>query len=350
MIAAAMSSTPTGLPPEAAAAQLGFQIAFAYVGSSALHAALALGLPDRLAAGPKPVAELARETGTNEDALYRVLRVLASLGMFEEQAPRTFAANLPAQLLRSQPASSRDILFFLTEPHHFRIHAELLHTLRTGQPAVEKVMGKPVFEVFASDPAFAKVFNDAMTSMSAQVIPAALEAYDFSGIRVLVDVAGGHGRVLTSVLRRHPAMRGVLFDVEHVIAGAGPLIAEAGVADRCTTVSGDFFAAVPAGGDAYIMKHIIHDWDDDRSLTILRNIRAVLAGVPNGRVILLESVVQPANVPDFGKLIDMEMLLIPGGRERTEEEFASLFARAGFELTRVVPTASALSVIEAVAR
>jgi len=345
-----MSTPASSLTPEASAAQLGFQIAWGYVGSSALHAALELGLPDRLAAGPKPVSELARETGTNEDALYRVLRVLASLGMFEEQTPRTFAANLPAQLLRVQPGTPRDILYFLTEPHHFRIHAELLHTLRTGQPAVEKVMGKPVFEVFATDAAFGKVFNDAMTSMSALAIPAALEAFDFGDIRVLVDIAGGHGRVLTSILQRYPTMRGVLFDMEHVIAGAGPLIGASGVADRCTTVSGDFFTAVPAGGDAYIMKHIIHDWDDDRSLTILRNIHRVLAGVPNGRVILLESVIQPGNVPDFGKLIDMEMLLIPGGRERTADEFSALFARAGFELTRIVPTASPLSVIEAVAR
>ena len=186
--------------------------------------------------------------------------------------------------------------------------------------------------------------------MSGLAIRAALDAFDFGDIRVLIDVAGGHGRVLTSILQRYPAMRGVLFDLDHVIAGAGPLIAESGVGDRCTTVSGDFFASVPAGGDAYIMKHIIHDWDDDRSLTILRNIHNRLSGVTNGRVILLESVVQPGNVADFGKLIDMEMLLIPGGRERTADEFAALFARAGFELTRIVPTASALSVIEAVAR
>jgi hypothetical protein len=204
--------------------------------------------------------------------------------------------------------------------------------------------------VFATDAAFGTVFNDAMTSMSALAIPAALEAFDFGDIRVLVDIAGGHGRVLTSILQRYPAMRGVLFDMEHVIAGAGPLIGAAGVADRCTTVSGNFFTAVPAGGDAYIMKHIIHDWDDDRSLTILRNIHRVLEGVPNGRVILLESVIQPGNVPDFGKLIDMEMLLIPGGRERTADEFGALFARAGFDVTRIVPTASPLSVIEAVAR
>jgi hypothetical protein len=344
-------STPTHtLPPEAAAAQLGFQIAFGYVGSTALHAALELGLPDRLAAGPKPVSELARETGTNEDALYRVLRVLASFGMFEEQAPRTFAANLPAQLLRAQPGTARDILYFLTDPPHLRVYAELLHTLRTGQPAVEKVMGRPVFEVFASDQAWGSVFNDAMTSMSGLAIRAALDAFDFGDIHVLVDVAGGHGRVLTSILQKYPAMRGVLFDQEHVIAGAGPLIADSGVGDRCITASGDFFEAVPAGGDAYIMKHILHDWDDERSSTILRNIHRRLAGVSNGRVLLLESVVQPGNVPDFGKLIDIEMLVMPGGRERTADEFATLFAGAGFELTRIVPTASALSVVEAVAR
>ena len=345
-----MSTSPTSLPPEASAAQLAFQIAWGYVGSSALHAALELGLPDRLAAGPKPVSELARETGTNEDALYRVLRVLASLGLFEERASRTFAANLPAQLLRAQPGSARDVIYFLTDPTHFRVHAELLHTLRTGQPAVEKVMGRPLFEVFASDPALSKVFNDAMTSMSALAIPAALDVFDFSDIHVLVDVAGGHGRVLTAILQRNPAMRGVLFDLGHVIAGAGPLIADSGVATRCSLVAGDFFKAVPHGGDAYIMKHILHDWDDERCQVILGNIRSALAGVPNGRVILLESVVQTGNAPDFAKLLDMEMLLVPGGRERTADEFRTLFASAGFELTRIVPTASALSVIEAVAR
>jgi hypothetical protein len=153
--------------------------------------------------------------------------------------------------------------------------------------------------------------------------------------------------VLTSILQRNPAMRGVLFDMEHVIAGAGPLIAESGVADRCTAVSGDFFKAVPAGGDAYIMKHIIHDWDDARALVILKNIHRELRGSSRGKVILLESVVQPGSAADFGKLIDLEMLVFPGGRERTAAEFTDLFARAGFELTRIVPTESPLSVIEA---
>jgi hypothetical protein len=177
------------------------------------------------------------------------------------------------------------------------------------------------------------------------VIPAVLDAYDFSGIATLVDIAGGHGRILTSILQKYPAMRGVLFDLDHVIAGAVPRIEELGLSDRCRALPGDFFAAVPEGGDAYIMKHIIHDWDDDRAAAILGNIRKAMNR--GGRVILLEAVVLPGNQPDFAKVIDLEMLLLPGGRERTEGEFRALFARAGFELTRIVPTQSPLSVIEA---
>ena len=343
-------SAPSSLPPEAAATELVFQLALGYVTSSALHVALELGLPDRLAAGPRTVADLARDTGANEDALYRVLRVLASVGMFEEQAPRTFAANLPAQMLGTAPNSGRDFAYLMTHPSHFRVFAELLHSVRTGRPSVEQVMGKPWFKVLAEDPTLSAVFNDAMTSMSAQVIPAALEAFDFSDIRVLVDVSGGHGHVLTSILQRHPAMQGVLFDLDHVVAGAGPLIDRTGVADRCTTVAGDFFAAVPAGGDAYIMKHILHDWDDDRALVILGNIRQALGGRTRGRLLLLEAVVQAGNAPDLSKLIDIGMLVFLGGRERTAEEFRALLDRAGFDLTRIVPTASAVSIIEAAVR
>ena len=209
---------------------------------------------------------------------------------------------------------------------------------------MEKTVGVPVFEYFPKHPEESEIFNNAMTMFSAMVIPAVLEVYDFSGIGTLVDVAGGHGRVLTSILQKYPSMRGVLFDLEHVLAGARAAIDSLGLSDRCRTVSGDFFKAVPAGGDAYIMKHIIHDWDDERAATILKNIRSAMN--PGGRVILLESVVAPGNQPDFAKLIDLEMLLMPGGRERTEQEFRDLFARAGFELTRIIPTQSPLSVIE----
>jgi len=237
-----------------------------------------------------------------------------------------------------------EMALWMSDPFHFQVYANALHSLRTGQPAVEQTVGVPVFEYFSQQPEESEIFNNAMTMFSAMVIPAVLEVCDFSGIGTLVDVAGGHGRVLTSILQKYPSMRGVLFDIEHVLAGARAAIDSLGLSDRCRAVSGDFFKAVPAGGDAYIMKHIIHDWDDERAATILKNIRSAMN--PGGRLILLESVVAPGNQPDFAKLIDLEMLLMPGGRERTEQEFRDLFARAGFELIRITPTKSPLSVIE----
>jgi hypothetical protein len=327
--------------------QLLNQVALGYILSASLNVALELGIADRLADGPRSSADLARDAGVTEDALYRVLRALASAGIFEEQQPRTFALNAPARMLQRGPSSLHDLGLWMTDPFHFRVYAEMLHSVVTGQPAVEKVTGMPVFEYFSREQKLSTVFNNAMTSWSAPTVAAALKAYDFSGIRVLVDVAGGHGHVLTSVLRQYPAMRGVLFELDHVIAGAAPLIKAADVADRVETVTGDFFSAVPSGGDAYIMKNIIHDWDDDRAITILNHIRTALGDRRDGRVILLEAVIPPGNQPDFGKLIDIEMLLMPGGRERTAAEFAALFARAGFELARIVPTESPLSVIEA---
>ncbi len=336
------------MPPEAAAAQLLTQIATGHIVASALQVAVRLGIPDRLAAGSRTAAELAADAGVNEDALYRVLRALASLGVFDETATRRFALTSAGSMLRTGvPGGMRDMALWITSPFHFRVYAELMHSVRTGEPAAERVTGMPVFEYFQHDRELSETFNDAMTGFSKQVIPAALEAYDFNGIGVLVDIAGGHGAVLTAILQKYPRMRGILFDLEHVVAGARPRIAGMGLGDRCATESGDFFKAVPAG-DAYIMKHIIHDWDDDRALTILRNIRTAMGGT-RGKVILLESVLPAGNAPDFGKVIDLEMLAMPGGRERTAEEFDALFARAGFELTRIVPTQSPLSVIEAVA-
>jgi hypothetical protein len=276
-----------------------------------------------------------------------VLRALASVGVFEETAPRRFGLTAAGHALRPDvPGSLYDMALWITSPLHFRVYAEMMHSVRTGQPAVEKVTGMPVFEYFPQDPELSEIFNDAMTSFSEAVIPAALDAYDFSGIDTIVDVAGGHGAVLTAILRRYPRMHGVLFDLGHVLAGARPRIEAQGLADRCTIEAGDFFAKVTPGADAYIMKHIIHDWDDEKALVILRNIRTAM-GAGRGRVILLESVLPEGNAPDFGKIIDLEMLMMPGGRERTADEFEALFTRAGFELTKIVATASPLSVIEA---
>jgi hypothetical protein len=216
----------------------------------------------------------------------------------------------------------------------------------TGKPAAEKTLGMPVFEYLAKNPAYSAVFNDAMTALSAPVVGAAIDAYDFSAIGTLVDVAGGHGEVLMSILKACPNMKGILADVGHVIEGAKPRIAAAGLSSRCEAVAIDFFKSVPAGGDAYIMKHIIHDWDDERASIILRNI-ATAMGDKRGKVILLEAVIRDAG-PDLGKLFDIEMLAMPGGRERSADEFKALFTRSGFEVMRIVPTKSPLSVVEAI--
>jgi hypothetical protein len=324
------------------------QVAVGYAASAALYTAITLNVADHLASGPKDVSELARMSGANEDALFRVLRLLASLGVFAETGSRQFVLNPAAELLRKDvPGSLRGMAVFLPDPFHFRTYANLLDSVTTGRPAVDTTVGMPVFEYLAKNPDYSKVFNDAMTALSAPVIAAALEAYDFGQIGVLVDVAGGHGEVLLSILKKHANVRGVLTDVGHVIDGAKPRIAAAGLADRCRAVPCDFFRAVPEGGDAYIMKHIIHDWDDGRATTILKNIASAM-GAKRGKVILLESVIAAGSAPDFGKFLDIEMLAMPGGRERSADEFRALFAGAGFELTRVVPTKSPLSVVEAV--
>jgi hypothetical protein len=323
-----------------------FRLMTGHIISGAVQVVARLDIARRLGPGPQATATLARDCDVNEDALYRVLRTLASVGVFEEVSPRTFGLTQAGEALGS-PAM-RGMALWITSPVNMRVHAELMHSLKTGSPSVEKVFGVGAFEYFEKNPDVSAIFNDAMTGVSATVVPAVLEAYDFSGICVLVDVAGGHGGILTAVLEANPSMRGVLFDLEHVIAGARERIASLGLSDRCATVAGDFFKAVPGGGDAYIMKNIIHDWDDDRAAQILRNIGAVLPA--GGRVLLVESVISPGNEPSLGKIMDLEMLAMAGGRERTEDEFRALFDRAGFGLTRIVPTKSPLSVIEAMPR
>lgn len=332
-----MSDKPT---PEAV--QHVFQLMTGHIVASAVNIAAQLGIADRLAHGPRPTTDLARDCNVNEGALYRVLRALASVGVFTEVSPRTFGLTPAGAALQEGPV--RSMALWIAGSFNLRVYANAMHSVKTGETAVQATAGTGVFEVFAADPELSRTFNDAMTGFSATIIPAVLDAYDFSGITTLVDVAGGHGAVLTSILQKYPSMKGILFDVDHVIEGARTRIASQGLAGRVTTAAGDFFKAVPAGGDAYVMKHIIHDWDDEKATVILKNIRAVLP--KDGRVVLLESVLPTGNEPDFGKIIDIEMLVMPGGKERTEPEFRALFAGAGFELTRIVPTHSPLSVVE----
>ena len=323
------------------------QLATGFMVTSALHAVTKLGIADLLKDGPKSTRDLASANATNEDALYRVLRALSSAGVFSEVSARTFALTPVSELLRSdREYSLRDHVLWSGDKFHFQTYPEMSHSLKTGETVTEKVFGLSCFDCFAKDKELSEVFNAAMTTFSNALTPPVLEVYDFSWLngKTLVDIGGGHGKLLTTILKKYPELSGMIFDLEHVVAGAKPQIHGAGLAGRCDTCSGDFFVAVPVG-DAYIMKHIIHDWSDERALTILKNCHR--AGKGKTRVILVESIITPGNEPHFAKWIDLEMLLLSGGRERTEEEFAHLFKQAGFHLTRVLRTKSPVCVLEA---
>jgi hypothetical protein len=324
------------------------QIVMGAFASQAVYVAAKLGIADLLKDNPRPVAELAAETGTNAAALYRVLRALASIGVFAETEPKTFALTPFAEPLLSDCAGSmRDMAIWIGEEAHWRVYGEMLYSVQTGKTAWARVHGEEVFPyLFQTNRELGDIFNRAMTSFSSNVAPAVAQAYDTSDIGTLIDIAGGQGLLLSAFLKANPNLKGVLFDLPMVIEGAGAVLAGEGVAGRVDAVTGDFFESVPAGGDAYMMKHIIHDWDDERSLAILKNIHSAMN--ENGRVLIVEMVVKEANEPDFSKIMDLEMLVSPGGVERTAEEYRELLAQAGFRLTRIVPTASPYSIVEAV--
>jgi predicted O-methyltransferase YrrM len=307
-----------------------------------------LGLADLITDQPKTAAELAQASGTHAPSLYRVLRGLASVGVFAEDSQGRFVSTPVTETLRRDaPGSLRAFAMAELGQEHFKAWGNLLHSVRTGEIAFDNHFGQPVWEYYAQNPEDAEVFNDAMTGMTEMVNAAVVPAYDFSGFGKIVDIGGGHGALLAAILKANPAARGVLFDLPHVAEGAAARFAAEGVSDRCEVVSGDFFKAVTPGADAYVMKFILHDWDDEKSVAIMKNIRRAMND--GGRVIVIENIVPEGNTPSFAKFIDINMLVMTGGRERTEKEFADLFAAAGFRLTRVVPTESPFCIIEAVA-
>lgn len=339
-------STPVRAQGPQPAEQL-LQLASGYIVSSALHAVTHLGIPDLLKKGAKSTHELASAVGANEDALYRVLRALATVGVVTENPPRTFALGAVGECLTSDgEGSQRDMVLWWADRFHFQTYPEMLHSIKTGETVVEKVFGDSCFDYLSKNKEVGDRFNAAMTGFSKRLTPAVLEAYDFSWLngKMLVDVGGGHGFLLTAILKKFPQVHGTVYDLDHVVAGATKQIDDEGLAGRCQTCGGSFFENVPAA-DAYIMKHIIHDWNDEKALTILKNCHR--AGRSDAKVILVETVLGPGDEQSFAKWLDLEMLLLPGGRERTEEEFARLFERAGFKLARVVQTKSPVCVLEA---
>jgi hypothetical protein len=339
-----MSSAPnSGQVP--AHVQL-IQIGTAYWGSQMVFVAAQLEIADRLAAGPRSAGELARELDLNAPALYRFLRSLAGMGVLTERQPQTFALTpLGEALKKDAPGSARaSILVFCGMA--VDLWRNLRHSLKTGESADDKVFGKPLFDYIGEHPELASLFSETMVGFHGREPAAVAAAYDFDALGSIVDVGGASGNMLAQVLQRHKKPRGVLFDLPHVVVDAPALFRAHGVADRVSIESGSFFEAVPPGHDAYILSHIIHDWNPEQCQTILQNCRRAIA--PNGRLLIVEMVLPPGDTPHAGKMLDMMMLVGTGGQERTAEEYRALLKKAGFRLTRVVPTASDVSVVEAV--
>lgn len=334
--------------PEAIAAEKLGQIATGYIASSAINAVARLGIADLLAEGSHSISELATKTRVHEDSLIRVLRLLSGIGVFEEVSEMTFANNEVSEGLRSGVANSqRDVIIFAGDALHFQAYADMLPTIGDGRTAAEHIWGKGIFEVLADDPAAQRRFDNAMTNISQNAVPAILDAYDFTGIDTLVDVAGGHGFLITSILQKYPKMKGIVFDLTHVVSGAKERIQQLGLSSRCEMVAGDFFQSVPQG-DAIIMKHIIHDWDDDRAIAILKNChKALSARGSAAKLLLVEWLLTGRNQPDVSKFMDVEMLMLPGGRERTEEQYGKLFDRAGFSMRQCILTDRKVAILEA---
>lgn len=320
-------------------------IANLWIGRALTFAARA-GIADLLREGPKSAAELSTTLGYQEEPLYRTLRVLTVNNVFAELPGRRFALTPVSELLRSDvQGSSQAVAAHFGFTSFWHAMAEIDHTMRTGAPSFDEANGKDLWAHLRENGEEAAVFNRAMTATSAITAEPVAKAYDFTGIRTLVDVGGGHGALLAAILARNPEMRGVLFDLPEVVAGAPASIEVAGLSDRITIQPGTFFEGVPAGGDAYIMKSIIHDWDDARSLEILASCRRAME--PEARLLLVEMLVTDGLDGLMPKVGDLGMMLLSGGKERTAEEFGDLLSRAGFRMTRVVLTESFARIIEA---
>ena len=317
-----------------------------FVVSRALQVAAELGVADALANGPKDRETLAREVGAHADTLHRLLRMTASVGVFEQLPDGRYANTPSSELLRSEVSGSmRGLARMFGGSAVWEAWGGLEHSVRTGEPSFRHIHGSPMFEYLAAHPDVARRFDEAMVNSSRLMNAALVEAYAWGQFGTLVDVAGGIGSTLAAILGAHPRLHGVLFDLRHVVERSRDHLIEQGVAARCATESGSFFDSVPAGADAYFMKHILHDWDDDDCLRILHNCRKAMPD--HAKLLVCEKIVPPGNERSVAKTMDLVMLaLTDGGRERTEQEFADLFGRADLRLTRIVSTQSDNSILE----
>jgi hypothetical protein len=341
MSAQATSSQNTEVPIE----QSLLQMFSSYWISQAIYVAAKLGIADLLAEGPKKVEDLATSTQTHPTSLYRLLRALASVGIFAEVNDTEFTLTPLAALLQKGKGGMRSMVLHMGEKPSWNAWGELLHSVTTGETAFIKANGAEVFPYYAEHPESKEPFDQAMTEFSDTVSEAVTRAYDFSQFKKIIDIGGGHAGLLTSILKATPASSGLVFDLPATVEGAKEKIAAEGLGERCEVIGGDFFAEIPADGDAYILKFIIHDWDEPRALAILKNIHQAMPD--GGKLLLVETLIPEINEPSFGKLMDVHMMVMTGGRERTAAEYAALFAAAGFKFNKVTPTESPVSIVEA---
>jgi O-methyltransferase domain/Dimerisation domain len=328
------------------------QMITGYTSAQVVHVAVQLGLPDLLADGPRDVGELATAAGAHAPSLARLVRALAALGLVAEaDGGRIELTELGAPLRSDVPGSLRDAVLFLVGEWAWRAWGDLLYSVRTGEPAFDRVFFMTNFEYWEHNPEAGAIHDAFFRTMARTTSAPIVAAYDFARFGTIVDVGGNAGALLAAILQAHPGVHGILFDLPHVVAGAGPVLVEAGVADRCVVVAGSFFDSVPAGGDAYVLKYVIHDWDDERAAAILKRCRAAMA--PEATLLLVEQVLperlEAGAAARRVSRLDLQMLVLtPGGRERTEEEFRSLLRQTGFDLRAVIPTASPFRILEAV--
>jgi hypothetical protein len=337
-----MPQSDSNVPPHVQLIQIGT----GHWPAGLVYTAADIGLADHLANGPRSAADLAGPTGTHPRALHRFMRTLASFGILTQRDDDTFGLTPLGEALKTDaPGSARATILTMAGPTFWKAWGEFKYSLETGKTAVEHVFGMPIFDYLAQHPQEATRFSEAMVGIHGGEPPAVAKAYDFSRFGSIVDVGGATGNMLAHILARHPQPRGVLFDLPHVVTEAPTLLRACGVESRVSIEQGSFFERVPSGGDAYILSHIIHDWNEDQCATILGNCRKAMK--PGARLLIVEFVLPEGNTPHFGKLLDMVMLALPGGEERTAAEYGKLVAASGLKMTRVVPTASDVSIVEA---
>jgi hypothetical protein len=337
------ASSTKAIPPQAVLTNM----VFGHLIAQSISVVAKLSVADHLKDGARNAEELAGLTDSHAPHLFRLLRTLTSVGVFTRDAEDRFSNNEMSEFLRSDnPASVRGLAHLICDYEHWHAHEQLFHSVKTGETAFDHVFGKPIFEYLAENPDPAEVFDEAMTSFSSGDGQAVAATYDFSQAETIADIAGGHGILLSAVLRAYPRAKGVLFDQPQVVEGAGETLMKAGVREKVETVGGNFFKSIPVTADVYLMRLVLHDWTDEQNLIILKNLAAA---VPAGKkLLIIESVVEEGDTPSMSKIMDINMMALTGGRERTEREYFDLLEKAGFRLEKVHQMPSPTQIVEAV--